>query len=327
MKLNLFYQEPDGDRWLPFDRFPRRVVRRLVRGPRKPGGMERYYLNLVDGLRRAGISFLENDFRHAKAHPEEVVGIIGKGQLLHEPKWRNPIVFGPAVFSHPLDDLEAFRCAPVRKVLVSCEWLRRMYQQSLDLPVEVWPAGVDTYNWSPSPATAKDVDVLIYDKVRWRRAEMESTLIEPIVAELDRRGLKHLTIRYGGYREADYRQLLARCRSMIFLVEHETQGFAYLQALACGVPILAWDAEGFWQDPDFFPDRVRFEGVSAVPYWDARCGIKFAGFADFEAAVDSLFDGLDRGVFRPRDYVLENLGLEQCARAYVRHIETLAQVK
>ena len=31
--LNLFYEVPDPDRWLPFDRFARRIVRRLVLGP------------------------------------------------------------------------------------------------------------------------------------------------------------------------------------------------------------------------------------------------------------------------------------------------------
>ena len=35
---------------------------------------------------------------------------------------------------------------------------------------------------------------------------------------------------------------------MIFLVEHETQGIAYQEAMACDVPILAWD-QGNWLDP------------------------------------------------------------------------------
>ena len=32
--LNIFYEEQEGDRWLSFDRYPRRVIRRIVRaGP------------------------------------------------------------------------------------------------------------------------------------------------------------------------------------------------------------------------------------------------------------------------------------------------------
>jgi glycosyltransferase involved in cell wall biosynthesis len=40
---------------------------------------------------------------------------------------------------------------------------------------------------------------------------------------------------------------------MVFLCEHETQGFAYQQALSCGVPIIAWDRGGLLQDPKLLP--------------------------------------------------------------------------
>ena len=51
--LNLFYEEPDPDRWLPLDRYPRRLIRRIVRGPFQPGGTMRVYLNLRAGLDQA----------------------------------------------------------------------------------------------------------------------------------------------------------------------------------------------------------------------------------------------------------------------------------
>src|SRR5271165_4242224 len=104
------------------DRYVRRAIRRLTRGPRNPGGMERYFLNLVDGLRRVGIPFRANDFAHARRHPDSVAGIVGKGQLLSQRQWRNPIVFGPAVFSHPLEGREIFSAVPVKLILASCEW-------------------------------------------------------------------------------------------------------------------------------------------------------------------------------------------------------------
>jgi len=322
--IRVFYAEPEGDRWLPFDRYPRRLVRRLVRGRPSPGGMQRYYLNLLDGLERCGHSVAANDYRGARGNPREVVGVIGKGHLLRTVRWANPVVFGPAVPSHPLSDLSVFQVAPVRKILVSCDWLQKMYQGSLDVPVAVWAAGVDTYTWAPSEEIAKDIDVLVYDKIRWERARMEATLRDPILQELDRRGLRHCTIRYGEYREAEYQRTLARSKAMIFLVEHETQGFAYLQALASGVPLLAWDEGGLWRDPEFYPHRVQFDGVTSVPYWDDRCGVKFAGIAEFAAALDRLLGGLESGLFRPREYVLEHLGLEKCALNYVGHLGSIA---
>ena len=67
--LNLFYEEPDGDRWLPLDRYPRRVARRLLRGAPQPGGQKRIFLNLCAGLDRLGARYRVNDYGYAKKNP------------------------------------------------------------------------------------------------------------------------------------------------------------------------------------------------------------------------------------------------------------------
>ena len=51
--LNLFYEEPDPDRWISLDRYPRRMVRRLLRGKPRPGGQARVFLILCAGLDRS----------------------------------------------------------------------------------------------------------------------------------------------------------------------------------------------------------------------------------------------------------------------------------
>jgi hypothetical protein len=104
---------------------------------------------------------------------------------------------------------------------------------------------------------------------------------------------------------------------MIFLCEHETQGIAYQQALACGVPILAWDKGGPWQDPAYYPGRVVFEPVTSVPYWDERCGRRFSGSLDVAGSWDLFWEDVVAGRLHPREYVLDNLTLERCARAYL----------
>ena len=319
LPLHLFYEEPDSDRWLPFDRHPRRVIRRVVRGPGQPGGMMRYFLNLRDGLKRIGEPFTVNDYRSARKNPDALLGIIGKPHVLRKMRGPNPLLFGPAVFSHPIDEPLLFEWSRVQKVLVSCEWMKQMWSAAYPPErMEVWAAGLDTYLWHPSMAE-KNIDVLVYDKIRWNYPELTETMLKPMVRSLSDRQLKVETIRYGFYKEEDFRNMLARSKAMVFLCEHETQGFAYLQALACGVPILAWDDGGFWRDPTYYPHRVRFEPISAVPYWDARCGVKFRGPEEFEARLDEFLGKLDRRGFAPRDYILENLTLEECARRYVAH--------
>lgn len=316
-ELSLFYEEPDGDRWLPFDRFPRRIARRIVRGRRRPGGQERVFLNLCAGLDRIGMEYRVNDYRWARRHPERLACIIGKPQVLDKVAWKNPILFGAAVYSHPLADPTLLQRLPIRKVLVPGPWMKRMCEPYWGDAVEVWPVGIDTGLWKPTPGNDREFDVLLYDKVRWEHERYEDELIEPIRESLRSLDLTFAEIRYGYYREEEFHDLLARCRSMIFLCEHETQGIAYQQALSAGVPILAWDRGGPWKDPEYFPDRVDFQPVSSVPYWDERCGRRFDGFASFGDEWSGFWEGCLSGRFQPRDYIVENLTLEICAQRYL----------
>ena len=323
MTLNLFYQEPDPDRWVPLDRYPRRLIRRALRGKPRPGGQMMVFLNLVKGLDRIGVPYRVNDFRHARRYPAELACIVGKPQVLFEREWRNPVLFGAAVFSHPLDCPDLFERYPVRRMLVPGEWMRQMCEPFYGDHVTAWPVGIDTDKWAPTGAP-KDTDFLIYDKVRWEHEAYEPTLIRPIRDELRQRGRTYTELRYGSYEPADLADALRRCRAVVFLCEHETQGIAYQQMLASGVPILAWDRGGFWQDPEFYPDRVRYEPVSSVPYWDERCGLTFRDADGFRDALGPFLESLDAGEFEPRDYVLENLTLEKCARDYAEIARSVA---
>ena len=80
--LNIFYEEPDDDRWFPFDRYPRRVIRRVFRGKPKPGGQTRVFLNLCAGFDRIGVRYRLNDYQYAKNKPHELACIIGRSFVL-----------------------------------------------------------------------------------------------------------------------------------------------------------------------------------------------------------------------------------------------------
>jgi hypothetical protein len=187
--------------------------------------------------------------------------------------------------------------------------------------VSAWPVGIDTATWMWIRDTRKTSDFLIYDKVLWEHEKYEASLIEPIRQELRRRGFTYSEIRYGYYEEEVFRERLRSCKAMIFLCEHETQGIAYQQALACGIPILAWDRGGYWQDPEFYPHRVKFAPVTSVPYWDERCGRKFVHLAEFSEQLSVFWATLAN--YSPRDYILQNLTLEICARKYLGHFQNI----
>jgi glycosyltransferase involved in cell wall biosynthesis len=187
--------------------------------------------------------------------------------------------------------------------------------------VVAWPVGIDADRWAPNPGVAQDIDVLVYDKIRWRREQYEPELLNPIIEALSARRLRVARLRYGSYREEDFHALLPRVRSLLFLCEHETQGIAYQQALACGVPLFAWDRGGFWEDPEYYPHRVRFAPVSSVPYWDDRCGRRFADLNAFHRDFDTFWRSVLDGAFRPREFVLQHLTLERCTRQYLQLVD------
>jgi hypothetical protein len=323
--LNLFYEEPNEDRWFPLDRYPRHLVRWLIRGRPTAGGQKRVFLNLCTGLDLLGVPYRVNNYRYIQKHPSEVACVIGKPHVLDKLKWTNPILFGAAVFSHPCDDPLLFERLPIFRILVPGEWMWQMCEPYYKDRVVVWPVGIDTNYWQPASLKHKDIDILLYDKVRWEHDRYEKELINPIRDHLARYHLTVKEICYGFYKEEEFHTLLLHSKAMIFLCEHETQGIAYQQALSCGVPILAWDRGGFWKDPSYFPDKVQFAPVSSVPYWDDRCGIKFKAINEFPARLEAFLDQLNHQRFAPRDYILENLTLEKCAQRYVEILNEVQQ--
>lgn len=319
--LNLFYEQPPKrDKRFPYDRYLQRL-RRIVKRGTAPAGQMRMFLNLCKGLERIGVPYRVNDYDYIKRHPTELACIVGKENVLNKLQWRNPILYGPNVYDHPSDDPELLNRLPIRKIIVTSEWFRRMCEPHWGSLLTVWRVGVDTELWKPGPSERRPIDMLVYNKVMKNYESRKHELVIPILRALERRGLKVATLRYGSYREGQFLTLLKRSKAMLFLSEHETQGLARLQAHSCGLPVLAWDKGGFWENPAYFPHKVRFSPVSSVPDWDARCGVKFKDMEEFPARLEEFLNRLVERSFAPREYILENFTLEQCAGEYLKIVQ------
>ena len=312
----LFYVESADDRWFPGDRFPRAVVRRIVRG-RMVTGHRRVAQNLQAGLDRLGVPYRYNNYRALRKRPGHVVGLLGKLHLLEEWKYSNPLVAGPCMLDHPLDMPDLFEKHNVRRYLVAGEWVKRMFEPYFGGKVDVWPIGIDTDLWPDFSDCPKTLDFLVYEKILWDRDINVPGILNPVLNELRNRGFSHQVIRCGSYREHEYRALLQRARHMIFLCEHETQGLAYQEALACNVPVLAWD-QGFWLDPKCARYEKDAVPASSVPYFSQDCGLTFKKIADFSDRLDEFLAMR----FNPRVYVEKNLNLENSARRYLEFLRT-----
>ena len=321
--VNLFYEEPDPDRWFPFDRYPRKLIRRLIRGRPFVGGNRLSFQKLCKGLARVKVNFRINNYRYISRHSEDIACIFGKPFVLNKINWKNPILFGTSIFSHPCDDPDLLKRLPIKKVLVGGEWMRKMFEPYYGEKVMAWHSGIDTEKWKSTCNGNRDVDILIYDKIMWERERQEGAFIKPIFNYLNSRKLKTVYLRYGHYTQKEFYLLLNRSKAMLFLCEHETKGNAYQEALSCNVPIFAWNEGRFWKDPRYFPHKVKFSPVSSVPYWDRRCGLQFKDLEGFRNKFEVFFDNVRSKRFQPRSYILENFTLEKCVRRYLQILEKL----
>ena len=323
--LNIFYEEPDPDRWVKFDRYPRRLIRRIFRGKSKPGGVMMIALELMHGLDKINVPYRYNDYDYIKTHPAEVACIIGKPQLLFDRKWKNPVVFGAGIYSHPVECPDLLEKYPnVKLVLVPGEWMRKMFEPFYGDKVLAWPVGIDTEKWKPVNVE-KTNDFLIYDKIRWDTDLFNNSLTQPILNILDKNGFSYQFVRYGNYTHDELQGKLAVSKAVIFLCEHETQGLAYQQILATNTPILAWDRGGYWKDPAYYPGKVKYEPVTSVPYWSDACGEKFESVGEFETKCLLLLKKLELGAYSPREFIMENLTLEKSALAYLNIVNSISE--
>lgn len=294
----------------------RAKVRRAIRGPDPIGGVQRVYLNLLRGLDLIGEPYITN-VPYNEIRDGDLVGVVGRGRhCLDGYDKSNPILAGVAVGDHPQEWPHLFDEYPVGRYLVHCDWVKSMYERYYPSRISNWAVGIDTQNWAPR-ATPKEFDVLVYDKIRWDADRVKRALLEPVLSEMRKRKLTCRVIRYGEYKPAEYQDMLAQARAMLFMCEHETQGLAYQEALSCDVPVIAWDP-GAWLDAWRFRYGETHVPATSVPFFDERCGMTFTGAPDFPEALGRFWESVQQGRYRPREYVLEVLTLEKCARHYLQ---------
>jgi hypothetical protein len=312
----LFYREFEKDKFIKYDRYLKRIVRpvyNLTHNRQKKTGFAVSFELMVRALRNQGWTVRINDRVYARRNPTYPVGLVGFPILLDGWDLPNPAVLGPSLYDHPMLAPDLMQDPRFRVYLVLGKWTYDMFHPVYGNTCVRWHAGIDLKEWGDARLHSKDIDFLIYDKIRWEHERHAAELINPIYKELDDRGYRFETIRYKKHDHVTYRRLLQRSRSMIFLCEHETQGLAYQEALACNVPVLAWD-NGYWLDPLWQKLRLNQVPASSVPYFSDQCGECFRNIAEFSSALDRFLERLSS--FQPREYVVAHLSMAESARIY-----------
>lgn len=310
----------DTPRWVPGDQYPRALIRKLLRPwrGRPPSGLAKVTENLCRGFDQIGQPYVLH--RRPDLPPAgALVGILhGPHDLVRPVASVRRCVTGVGVLDFPDQWPTLFTDTRVAFHLQACEWAAAYYRPFFGNRLRLWPVGIETEKHRPRPDVSKEFDFLVYDKLRWPAEHPEPDVLARSLAELDRRGLRYRVIGYGRYpngKENSYHALLARSRAVLFLCENETQGIAYNEAMSMDLPLLAWDPQR-WLDPNRHAHGLGNCPATSVPYFDERCGEKFTSLASLPLTLDRFLERLQKNVYRPRDYVLENLELGQCARRY-----------
>ena len=251
-------------------------------------------MNLVEGLKKLGIDFVENEER-------DMNGCLASWSPRFKDLPRETLV-GPNLMVLPTDDPSVW--SYFDNVVVPCEWVKNKYKK-FNLPSNIylhqWAVGIDTELFSPKKGTKSKC--LIYNK-RGSRQNLEL-----IIHTLNSLKISYIVLDYGSYTESD---LLTACEQSLFAVLNtgtESQGIAYQEILATGVPCYVIDKPVWDDQPGYsFP-------ATSVPYFDDRCGIKHHNFSRFGEFLDKLSG------FESREYILDNLTLEKSANEYLNILE------
>jgi hypothetical protein len=287
---------------------------RLLRRRQLRTGFYTAFLSLHRSLKLLGCDVRINDFAAAAARPGYPIGLCGFPSVLSQVDLPNPVIFGHGDIGYPEQAKLVAQQDRMRILIQPCAWAR-----DFNIPycgndkLRVWPVGVDVDAFSPSRIEDKNLDFLVYDKIRWHRSERVPRVLDKIVDQLMACGRSVKRLRYGGHIQSDYYRELKRAKALLFLCEHETQGIAYQEAMAAGVPVLAWD-EGALVDTNLIPFASPNLIVSSVPYFDERCGMRFT-MDNFDAVYPAFWQQLES--FRPREYVSERLSMMRAAQDYL----------
>ncbi|NBX69995.1 MAG: glycosyltransferase family 1 protein [Proteobacteria bacterium] len=322
-RINLFYRPlPEADRWFAGDRHLRKLIRRIVRGKSNPSGLDKVFINLCSGLNLIGVNYTKN-ILYNEINEEDYVVVLGRGKTcLDGYRKKNKIVAGIGLMTHPSEWPTLCDEYPVSKYLQHSEWANNVYKPFFGSRCEVWPVGINTYEWSPKKQRQqKQNDFLIYNKIRWDYKNQSEILLKPILNILKEKNLSFQEIRYGKYSPYQFKKALRNSKAMIFLCEHESQGIAYQECLASDVPILAWD-QGWCLDPNRKTWNQPEIPSSSVPYFSQECGIKFKNIKEFPEALNLFLFNLGHGLFYPRKYILENLTLEKSAQRFLEIVRS-----
>jgi hypothetical protein len=256
--------------------------------------------NLKKGLDLLGVSYRENP---SDITSESKAVALQWHENITKYEYKN-ILIGPNVCTLPIDN-DFVMMQRYHKVIVPSEWVETLYSKWIPKDkIFIWPVGIDTEYFSDKSKVEKEFDCLIYYK---RRSIQDLIYVTKLLKSYNQ---NFDTIEYGKYNENSFIDKASKSKYVFLLDGCESQGIAVQEIMSMNIPIFSWDVT-HWDDRG-----VQFKTeASSIPYWDKRCGMFETDRDNVEKTFGVFLEKF--GFFHPRDYILENLTLEICAKKII----------
>lgn len=266
--------------------------------------------NLEKGLKMNNISFTtSHDITKAK-------------YVYSASKYINPashptkkFIFGPQFSVFPNGVPRFNNVNKNAKYIVPSLWVKHFWEEYKynNIPLHIYPVGVDTDKFKPGTKKNK---IFIYFK---RRDPNELNFVLNFVKS---KNIEYKVFDYmQKYKEIDYINYVKECKFGIWIGTHESQGFALLESLSMGTPLLIWNVSSMSQENNCPKSYYNIKTkATTTPYWTKDCGEHFYSKNDFYETYENFTKNLSR--YNPRKYVVDNLELKKQTKKFIDLFET-----
>lgn len=210
------------------------------------------------------------------------------------------LVVGPNVVNMPNDANNILIDNRIDLILVPSKWIKCAYAQYIkQKKIACWYSGVNEKFFSNN-ITKKKKKVLIYFKT------LNYILLEKIKVLLNKKNIDIIIIKYGNYKQAEFKKALSIVDFAIFISQSESQGIALAESWSMNVPTFVWKKK------ISKINNVKYKYTSAAPYLSSETGFFFCNIKQLEKIIENYYK--NKFELNPRRWILNNMTDKQSVK-------------
>jgi hypothetical protein len=237
--------------------------------------------------------------------------IPGTAKIIYGP---HHSVFPQGALVGPLNEKWSQRCV----YTTLSDWnlsVFREFAPETTIPLKALVFGVNVDQLEDVRGRPKTTDCLLYFKRRDPRD------LEAARSALKAAGLSFTEFSYGSYKQGDFLDALKKVKFALWIGTHESQGFAFQEAMAMNVPILCWDATSMF---DEYGSYIEYKGsknlyATTATVWSSRCGERILRAYELPQALEAIQKNL--GWYSPRQEITQRVSDSVTMKAITEYFE------